>query len=229
MSRRRSYGQYCPVAATLDVIGDRWTLLVVRELMTGPKRYTDLRDGLPGIATDLLTSRLRSLEQAGLIRRWELPRPAAAKVYELTARGAREIEPVVDALGRAGLRVLETPAPGEEVRAGPAVLALRYLYRPRLTAGDETYALVVDGQPFEVAVASSGLTVHQGAPLHPVMQLTLEATTLVSLLKGEVEPEAALASGAVRLSGDQTALERFLRAFPWPGRMRLASTVPSSV
>jgi len=98
-----------------------------------------------------------------------------------------------------------------------------------MTAGDETYALVVDGQPFAVVVASSGLTVHQGAPSHPVMQLTLEATTLVALLKGEVEPEAALASGAVRLSGDQTTLERFLRAFPWPGRMRLASTVPSSV
>jgi DNA-binding HxlR family transcriptional regulator len=213
----------------LDVVGDRWTLLVVRELMTGPKRYTDLREGLPGIATDLLTTRLRGLERAGLVHRWELPPPAAAKVYELTERAHREIEPVVDALGRAGLRILGDPDPADDLHPGPLVLMLRYLFRPRLTLRDETYALVVDGLPFGVVVAGGTVDVHQGAPSHPVMQLTLDSTTLLPVLKREIGVEAALDSGAMRLTGDPDALTRFLRVFPWPGRVRETSPVSAVV
>src|SRR6266545_7978857 len=102
---KRSYEQYCALARALDVVGERWTLLIVRDLLMGPKRYTDLRAGLPGIATDILTARLRTLEEAGFVRRRELPRPAPAIVYELTEPGT-ELRYVVLALGQAGLATL---------------------------------------------------------------------------------------------------------------------------
>src|SRR5690242_18509814 len=98
----RSYGQYCAVAKALDVVGDRWTLLIVRELLLrGPSRYTDLRNGLPGIATNLLAERLRQLEDAGVVRSEEAPPPVATTLFELTERG-RALEPALYALGRWG-------------------------------------------------------------------------------------------------------------------------------
>src|ERR687889_2824463 len=97
----RSYGDRCGIARALDVVGERWALLVVRELLLGPKRFTDLRAGLPNVGPDVLAQRLRELEAAGVVRRAKLPPPAASKVYELTPRGA-ELEPVILALGRWG-------------------------------------------------------------------------------------------------------------------------------
>src|SRR5919202_4903626 len=100
-----SYRQYCAVARGLDLVGERWTLLIVRDLLTGPKRYTDLLAGLPGIGTNLLATRLRELEQHGLVARRVLPPPAGSTVYELTDVG-QTLEPVVLALGRWGRRLL---------------------------------------------------------------------------------------------------------------------------
>src|SRR5919205_66330 len=99
MGNRRSYGDRCGIARALDLVGERWALLVVRELLLGPKRFTDLRAGLPHVSPDVLAQRLRELEQAGVLRRGTLPPPAASRIYELTGRG-RELEPVVLALGR---------------------------------------------------------------------------------------------------------------------------------
>ena len=101
MAGKRSYGDPCGIARALDVVGERWALLVVRELVLGPKRFTDLRAHLPGIATDVLSQRLRQLEQAGVLRPVAMAAPASGRVYELTARG-RELEPVLHALGRWG-------------------------------------------------------------------------------------------------------------------------------
>src|SRR5436190_20653972 len=101
MAGKRTYGDRCGVARALDLLGDRWALLVVRELLLGPKRFTDLRAGLPNVGPDVLAQRLRELEAAGIVRRATLPPPAASKVYELTSRGG-ELEPVVLALGRWG-------------------------------------------------------------------------------------------------------------------------------
>src|SRR5579859_7260339 len=113
----RSYGQYCSVAKALDVVGDRWTLLIIRELLTqGPCRYTDLKNGLPGIASNLLSDRLRELESAGLIRREEAPPPVAATLFHLTGAGA-ELEPVVSALGGWGLRYMTEPDESDEFRS----------------------------------------------------------------------------------------------------------------
>ena len=113
----RSYGQYCSVAKALDVIGDRWTLLIIRELLLqGACRYTDLRNGLPGIATNLLSDRLRELEAAGLVRREEAPPPVATTLFHLTEAGA-ELEPALDALGDWGIRYMAQPAEGDEFRS----------------------------------------------------------------------------------------------------------------
>ena len=113
----RSYGQYCSVAKALDVIGDRWTLLIVRELLLqGPCRYTDLKNGLPGIATNLLSDRLRDLETQGLVRREEAAPPVATTLFHLTEAGA-ELEPALDALGAWGIRYMAQPDDGDEFRS----------------------------------------------------------------------------------------------------------------
>src|SRR5215813_8991689 len=113
----RSYGQYCSVAKALDVVGDRWTLLIIRELLTqGPCRYTDLKNGLPGIATNLLSDRLRDLESAGLVRREEAAPPIATTLFHLTDTGA-ELQPVLSALAGWGLRYMTVPDAGDEFRS----------------------------------------------------------------------------------------------------------------
>src|SRR6267154_1263098 len=113
----RSYGQYCSVAKALDVVGDRWTLLVIRELLLqGPCRYTDLKNGLPGIATNLLSDRLRELEAAGLVRREEAAPPVATTLFRLTEAGAG-LEPALDVLGAWGIRYMAQPAEGDEFRS----------------------------------------------------------------------------------------------------------------
>ena len=145
----RSYGDRCGIARALDVVGERWALLVVRELLLGPKRFTDLRAGLPNVGPDVLAQRLRELEAAGIVRRATLPPPAASKVYELTARGA-ELEPVVLALGRWGS---VAPVPEDAaIGADAFVIALKTLYAPdggggrfELRLGDQRFALEPDG------------------------------------------------------------------------------------
>src|SRR5262245_13199941 len=112
----RSYGQYCGLAKALDLVGERWALLVVRELLLGPKRFTDLLDGLPGVSTNVLATRLRGLERAGVVERNVLPPPAASSVYELTAYG-RALEPAVAALGRWGAVSLGPRAPDQALRS----------------------------------------------------------------------------------------------------------------
>jgi len=121
----RSYGQYCPVAKTLELVGERWTLLIVRELLAGPQRFTDLHGALGGIPRNLLADRLRDLEAEGLLARAELPPPAARTVYELTAAG-RDLLPVIGALARWGLTYLPPPGPGEVVSPTLGVLAERF-------------------------------------------------------------------------------------------------------
>src|SRR5437763_9024057 len=124
----RSYGQFCAIASALDIVGERWTLLIVRELLTGPKRYSDLLDGLPGIPTDMLAARLRRLEDEGLVERQVLPRPAASKVYALTAAGL-SLEPVIGALARWGMGRLPSKQHGE-FRVHWLKVGLRSLFVP---------------------------------------------------------------------------------------------------
>ena len=207
MKGKRTYREYCGIARSLDLLGQRWTLLIVRDLFLGPQRYTDLQAGLPGIATDILTARLRTLEDEGLVRRRELPPPAPATVYELTDAG-RGLAPLIRALGEVGLTLLDAPAPGEPINAGPVVMSLNLTFRPdEVPDLTETYALEVDGQAFTVALESGTVRTERGAPSSPVATFRTDARTLVAFLRGE--------SAAVEVEGDPAALERFAAAFAW--------------
>jgi DNA-binding HxlR family transcriptional regulator len=187
----------------------------VRDLMLGPQRYTDLHEGLPGIATDMLTARLRMLEAEGLVHRRELPPPAPATVYELTEAG-RGLGPVIRALGELGLTLLDTPAPGEPINPGPVVMSLNLTFRPSELA--ETYGLEVDGRHFTVAVDRETVRTERGAPADPVATFRTDARTLVALLRGETEPGRAVNGGRMGVEGDPEALARFAAAFgPPPG------------
>src|SRR5215213_6746295 len=154
MGEKRSYGQYCTVARALDVVGERWTLLLVRELSTGPKRFKDLLEGLPGIGTNLLASRLKMLEGEGIVRRATLPPPAGSSVYELTGLG-RELEPVIVALSRWGTRFLDAPHEGDELRAGWAAVAMRSALGAR-GGSSGTYELRIDGEVFHLRIRERG-------------------------------------------------------------------------
>src|SRR5437016_12941211 len=151
-SAPRSYDQYCAVARGLDVIGDRWTLLLVRDLLLGPKRYKDLLSGLPGIGTNLLADRLKELEAAGLIERTVLPPPAGSTVYQLTETG-QALEPVMVSLGRWGARFLGAPKKSDIMVPRAYFVAMRGVFNPEAAAGlNETYEGRIAGLVLEVPI-----------------------------------------------------------------------------
>jgi DNA-binding HxlR family transcriptional regulator len=211
----RRYDQYCPVARSLDVLGERWTLLVVRNLITGPQRYTDLLEELPGIATDLLTARLRTLEEADYVRRRRLPRPAVT-VYELTDAG-QQLARVVLELGRVGFRHLGVPAAGEDLGKEALAMSLRASFRPDV-AGDvqESYGLEIDGEPFAVRVHPGWAEAVRGPATEPRLTLTTTSRALAELLSGAVDPRKATSRGGIELDGPQGAFDRFLAIFAYP-------------
>ncbi|NGN65701.1 helix-turn-helix transcriptional regulator [Streptomyces sp. A7024] len=133
--RRRSYDQYCGIARALDAVGDRWSLLIVRELLAGPRRYTDLHTELPGVSTDMLAARLKDLERESVVERRKLPPPANASVYDLTERG-RELLPVLDALATWGAPALAEQRPTDAVRAHWLAFPLREQLRAALAGAD---------------------------------------------------------------------------------------------
>jgi DNA-binding HxlR family transcriptional regulator len=212
----RRYGQYCPVAKSLDVLGERWTLLIVRNLMMGPQRYTDLREALPGLATDLLTARLRTLEQAGYVARRQLPRPAAVTVYELTPAGQR-IAVVVLELGRIGLARLGPPAEDDLVTSDALVLSLRPSFRPDVAGNaEESYQLELDGESYTVNVHPGRAETGRGTAADPRLTLTTTTRTFAALISGAIDAKAALSAGEVQIEGPRRALDRFLRIFSYP-------------
>src|SRR6476661_7849944 len=162
MATKRSYGEACRFAHALDLVGERWALLVVRELLLGPKRFTDLRNGLPKASTNILAERLRELERGGVVRKAKLPPPAAAAVYELTDWG-RELEPIVTRLGAWGAR---SPVPPDSRDIGPdsVVLALRSLF-DREAAGElaATYELRIAESRFRVEITDGELDLGRGS------------------------------------------------------------------
>lgn len=216
----RRYEQYCPLACALDLLGERWTLLIVRDLIAGPKRYTDLRRGLPGLATDLLTERLRKLENGGVIRRRELPPPAAATVYELTERG-RELEPAVFGLARFGLGLLREPPTADDAPTPDRFgLLLRALFDPeRAPARPETWVFESGDARAAVTVGREGVEVHvdpDEPPRPPTARFIADPPTLYDLVVGRLDTSAALADGRLRIEGDKRALERMRAALPGP-------------
>jgi DNA-binding HxlR family transcriptional regulator len=216
MAKKRTYGEACGIPRALDRVGERWALMIVRELLLGPKRFTDIRAALPALSSDILAQRLRELDAAGVLRRRKLPPPAASQVYELTDWGL-QLEPVIVALGRWGAR-----APAAPATAGMSfdahILSLRTLFDPE-TAGD--FAAVFDfrlddEQRFRARVADGTLDLVRGDTGDADATVTTDAGTLLALAHRRVEFDEALASGALELEGDRAAFERFLGLFPMP-------------
>jgi len=215
MPSKRTYGDRCGIARALDVVGERWALLVVRELLLGPKRFTDLRAGLPHLSPDVLAQRLRDLEAAGVVTRDKLPPPAGAQVYALTDRGA-ELEPVVLALGRFG-SVAPFP-PGEaQIGVDALVIALKTLFAADGADGlSATYELRLGEQHFRLRVADGRLEVARGAAAAPDATIETDPATLATVLWHGREPAEARRSGDLVVTGDQEAVTRFLGLFPLP-------------
>lgn len=207
----RSYNQLCGLAYALDIVGERWTLLIIRELMPGPRRFTDLMEGLPGISSNLLSGRLKDLEKKGLIRRRDLPPPAASTVYELTFLG-QSLEPMMLELGKWGSQfVPENPGGDALLHAGSYALTLKTFFDPEEARGlHETYVLCIDDDTLSVRIADGDIDVWQGQARDPDMILHADMPTYMALLLGHLPPQEALAGGHVRVEGDAQALSRFL-------------------
>lgn len=207
----RSYNQLCGLAYALDIVGERWTLLIIRELVAGPRRFVDLIDGLPGISTNLLTERLKGLEENGVIRRRILPPPAGSMVYELTTVG-RALEKALLELGKWGRQFIPAAIEGLHVlHVGSYALTPKTFFRPELAQGiNETYALHIGDEIQQVRIAEGKIAVQQGEPLQADMVLYAEVPVYLGLLLGEIEPDAALAGGLIRVEGDRDALRRYL-------------------
>ncbi|MGW6733720.1 winged helix-turn-helix transcriptional regulator [Streptomyces sp. NPDC055013] len=206
MSPRRSYDQYCSAARALDVVGDRWTLLIVRELLAGPRRYTDLHADLPGVSTDVLASRLKDMERDGISTRRKLPPPGAAYVYELTSRG-RELLPVLQALGEWGQPELGERRPTDAVRAHWFALPLL-----RSLEGEGLVEVRLEEGDFHLhAGAEDGPVYGDGpAPGEPDARLVLDPGTCEALARGELSVADAVRDGRIEVSGDGTLAKTLL-------------------
>lgn len=216
---RRSYGQFCGLAGALDLVGERWTLLVVRELMTGPKRYTDLADALPGIGTSLLADRLKRLDDDGICARSQLPPPAASTVYGLTEAG-EELGRALVPLIQWGLRhaVPEQPGPDALVRPHWALLAFTHLVDPAALEGIEaTYRFVVEGRTACLQLRGGEASVLLGdGDREPDATITLDATTVAAVGAGRATAMEAVLDGRIAVEGDPAAIDDLVRVFAEP-------------
>ena len=207
------YPQYCALARTLDVAGDRWTLLIVRELAPGPRRFTDLVDGLPEISRKLLTERLRALERDGLVARRELPPPAARQVYELTDDG-RDLAHAMAPLMAWGVRRLGEREPTESFRARwPAVGMAALADREAAKGVSETYQYVVGPSAFHLTVDDGAIQLHDGRAEDPTVTLTTDEETWADIGSGKISFSAARAAGALSVAGDPQAAKRMRKIF----------------
>jgi DNA-binding HxlR family transcriptional regulator/putative sterol carrier protein len=207
----RTYGQYCALARALDVVGDRWTLLIVRELMFGQRRFADLLDGLPGISRNLLTERLRSLEADGIIVREALPPPAARQVYELTGDG-RDLADAVVPLVAWGARRLGTRKPGESFRPHWAALAMAtFADREAARGVNETYQYLVGDTAFHFIVRDGSIQLRYGRAHSPAVTLTTDEDTWARMASGKTTGSAAAAAGTLTLTGDHQARTRLAK------------------
>jgi DNA-binding HxlR family transcriptional regulator len=198
----KRYDQYCPIAHALGLVGERWSLLIVRELLQGPKRYTDLAASLPGIGTNILAARLKELESCGLVSKRRLDPPAASQVYELTAYG-RELKPVIGALALWGLRSIDPPAEDAELAPGWLYGALDAVFAPAAPAGSFEFRIggevagIVDGEARRGSIESPDVVVE--APVNSFYWLVVERRW-----------------DGVKLEGDRELLERLLDAATTP-------------
>ena len=219
----KKFDQYCPVAHALSLVGERWALLVVRELMHGPKRYTDLAHGLPGIGTNILAARLRDLEECGVVEKRKLPPPAASMVYELTEYGTG-LNETLYALARWGARSLGPPGPDDEMYPEWGVNAFPALFNAEEARGlTETYVLKIDEDAFTARIENGALEASMGAAKDADVVVDVDMETFFALTGGELEPGDAVKSGRARVEGDSAALERCFKVLSLTPRVDAAA------
>jgi DNA-binding HxlR family transcriptional regulator len=224
----KRFDQYCPIAHALSLVGERWALLIVRELLRGPKRYTDLAAGLPGIGTNVLATRLRELEAAGLVTRRRLPPPAASTVYELTEYGAG-LEEVLYSVARWGARSLGLPRDDEDLAPDWGVNAFPALFYPERARGlTATYALRVGDDAFTVRIDDGRLHAEVGADADADADLAMDMATFYELASGDLPVAEALVDGRLRAKGDPDAPARFFEVFTFAPRLHEPRTAASA-
>lgn len=215
MATTRTYGDACGIPRALDRVGERWALMIVRELLLGPKRFTDLRAGLPNASPNVLTERLRELEAAGVVRRRELPPPAASRVYELTEWGA-ELEHVLCALGSWGARA---PLAPDDCGMSPDahILSLRTLFDPELAGGfSACFELKLGAERFRAEVAEGAMRLERGEAASPDATVTTDHATLLALAHRRIDLAEARRAGDIEVEGDEAAFARFVGLFTLP-------------
>ncbi|SRR5712691_8160813 len=215
----RSYRQYCALAKALDVVGDRWTLLIVRELLIREAcRYTDLRNGLPGIATNLLADRLGELELAGIVQRVDAPPPIATTLFQLTSRG-KELEPVLQQLGHWGAPLLAKPARKDAFRTHWLVLPLEHHLIDRTPERPPVSIEVRTGdEPMTLETVDGAVRTRLGPAQHPGAVLSGVPQLVVAVLTGKLELAAACAAG-MQFQGDPNILRRVQPSGATGGKM----------
>ena len=212
MARTRSHDDGCGIAHASDLLGQRWALLVVRELLLGPKRFTDLRTGIPDVSPNVLGQRLKELEASGIVRRRRLAPPAAVQVYELTEWG-RELEPAVLALGR---WASGSPSFPRDAEMGPdsLVLALKSTFDPAKADGlDATYELRLGEVPFKIAVKEGKFEAARLEPEGPDATIRSDPNTIASVVFGGNPLGKAIEAGDVEIDGSRQAVNRLFRSF----------------
>jgi DNA-binding HxlR family transcriptional regulator len=214
----RTYNQLCGLAYALDIVGERWTLLIIRELFAGPRRFKDLLEGLPGISTNLLTERLKSLEQQAIVHRRVLPPPAGSTVYELTPLG-QALEKTLLEFGKWGSRFVPSSMEGVHVlRLGSYALTLKTFFRAEQAQGlHETYTLHVDNEVLQVQISAGEIDVWQGESRKADACFYTDMSSYLALLLGKIQSHEAIAAGLIRVEGDPGALKRFLDLCRVPG------------
>lgn len=211
---KRTYDDGCAAAHALDLMGERWALLVVRELMLGPKRYSDLQSDLPQISPNILSQRLKDLECYGVVQKTTLPPPAKTQVYRLTSWG-RDLEPVLIHLGRWAVR---SPfKPDAPLSLTSLILSFRTMFSAERAQGMRaTYNLELNDYHFAAQVKDGTFTIQPGEADAPDVRVKTDHMTLAGLVYGGLEPEQAAKDEKVKLEGDGEIFERFLRLFPLP-------------
>ncbi|MDQ4065700.1 MAG: winged helix-turn-helix transcriptional regulator [Actinomycetota bacterium] len=225
------YAQYCALARATEIVGNRWTLLIVRELRPGPRRFTDLLEGLPGISRKLLSERLRELERDGIVARRELPPPIARQVYELTDDG-RDLAAAAAPLMAWGVRRLGERRPGEFLSPRASSVAMVGLADRDASRGvRETYQYIVGEQAFYFIVDDGWIEVRDGRAEDPAVVVTTDEDTWADLASGKTKTSSAIATGSLTVAGDAQAYERLRKIFSrrhMLGRVNAQSVRPST-
>lgn len=210
----KTYEMYCAVARALEILGERWTILIVRELLTGPKRFADLQNGLPGIATNVLAARLRSLQEAEVIAKRVLPPPAASTIYELTNRG-RDLKPVLLSLASWGTPSLGLPRKGEQFRLAWLMIALDGSYNPKAAEKPLTISIKVGEEEVTIRAHGSSHEVVEGPTEDADLTIQSNQSTFLAWATGHLSNSDAIAAG-MKVTDGIRGLNRLRLLYPLP-------------